>query len=235
VPGSAAIRENDRAESVISVRTAELQWLATFPIGAVQRRGCFRHPAPNIERCSGNTHRNRFALRPGVGLRAARMIATPGGYAMPTAVTTVIAAISASAAVGSLLVYVHFVRCSDKNAAREEALALAETRAGMIRELRARLAALDRRHKQSTAAAERHNYELRRALEKARRRIHEQRRALEKARVEAAEQAYRAQQLHDAAVVDLLEDLLIELEATPPNVQSALLRIRTLLNTRPAA
>jgi putative N-acetylmannosamine-6-phosphate epimerase len=50
-------------------------------------------------------------------------------------VTPTIAAVSAIVAVGSLLLSLHASRRSDRDSAREEALALAETRKQMIDEL----------------------------------------------------------------------------------------------------
>jgi predicted nucleic acid-binding Zn-ribbon protein len=54
-------------------------------------------------------------------------------------ITSVVATLSALVGLASLLVYLYFVRRSDFAAAREEALALAETRRETIRDLRARL------------------------------------------------------------------------------------------------
>jgi multidrug efflux pump subunit AcrA (membrane-fusion protein) len=54
-------------------------------------------------------------------------------------VTLTIAAVSAIVAVGSLLLSLHASHRSDRDSAREEALALAETRKQMIDELRAQL------------------------------------------------------------------------------------------------
>jgi hypothetical protein len=50
-----------------------------------------------------------------------------------------VAAVSALAAVASLLVYLHATRRSDRDSAREEAAALAEIRGELIAELRAAL------------------------------------------------------------------------------------------------
>jgi molecular chaperone GrpE (heat shock protein) len=127
---------------------------------------------------------------------------------------TIIAALSATAAVGTLLVYLYFVRRSDKSTAREEALALAETRAQVIDELRARIASLDQRHNRMKADCDG--------------RIRELQRSLEEARTEARE-AYQAQRFYSATMVGLLEHLLADLEQVPPNVESALRRIRELL------
>ncbi len=50
-----------------------------------------------------------------------------------------VAAVSAAGAVGMLLAFVYGLGRSDANAAREEAIALAATRAELIRDLKARL------------------------------------------------------------------------------------------------
>ena len=57
--------------------------------------------------------------------------------------TIAVAAVSASGAIGMLLAYVYGLGRSDANAAREEAIALAATRAELIRDLEARLEALE--------------------------------------------------------------------------------------------
>jgi hypothetical protein len=56
---------------------------------------------------------------------------------MSADITTVLALVSAVAAVGSMLVAVRGSRRSERDSAREEALALAELRGEMLRELRA--------------------------------------------------------------------------------------------------
>jgi hypothetical protein len=140
---------------------------------------------------------------------------------MSALVTTVIAAVSASAAVGTLLAYLYFVRRSDRSAAREEALALAETRAEVIADLRLRLKALEQRHRRMKADCDR--------------RINKLERALELDRAEAREQAYQTQRLYAAAFADLLEGLRADLEAVPPDLDTALARIRQLLARPPAA
>jgi hypothetical protein len=58
---------------------------------------------------------------------------------MSVVVTTAVAALSALTGVASFLVYLYFGRRSDLVAAREEALALAETRRQVIHDLRERL------------------------------------------------------------------------------------------------
>ncbi len=87
---------------------------------------------------------------------------------MSAVVTTVIAALSAFAALASLLLYLYFGRRSDLTAAREEALALAETRRQVIGELRERLKSLERQHKREQAAHERRRRQLQAALDKTR-------------------------------------------------------------------
>jgi hypothetical protein len=134
---------------------------------------------------------------------------------MSALVTTVIAAVSASAAVGTLVAYLYFVRRSDRSAAREEALALAETRAEVIAELRVRLEALERRHRRMKADCDK--------------RINKLQRALEHDRAEAREQAYQTQRLYAATFAELLEGLRADLEAVPPDPDAALARIRQLL------
>jgi hypothetical protein len=140
---------------------------------------------------------------------------------MSALVTTLIAAVSACAAVGTLVAYLYFVRRSDWSAAREEALALAETRAEVIAELRVRLEALEKRHRRMKADCDK--------------RIHKLQRALEHDRAEAREQAYQTQRLYAAAFADLLEGLRADLEAVPPDHDAALARIRRLLTRPPAA
>ena len=68
---------------------------------------------------------------------------------MSAVITTVIAALSAFAALASVFLYLYFIRRSELAAAREEALALAETRREVIRDLRGRLESLERRHKRA--------------------------------------------------------------------------------------
>jgi hypothetical protein len=141
---------------------------------------------------------------------------------MSAVVATVIAALSAFAALGSLFLYLYFGRRSDLAAAREEALALAETRRQVIGDLRGRLKSLEIRHKRAKAAHERRQRELQAALGKT--------------RIQAREEAYSTQHFYAAALSDLLNDLRRDLERTPPDVDAALRRIRKLLEgQRPAA
>jgi phage terminase small subunit len=141
---------------------------------------------------------------------------------MSAVVATVIAALSAFAALASLFLYLYFGRRSDLAAAREEALALAETRRQVIGELRGRLESLERRHKRTKADSER--------------RIRDLQTALDKTRTQAREEAYQTQHFYSAALSDLLNDLSSDLERIPPDVEAALVRIRKLLaGERPAA
>jgi uncharacterized protein HemX len=118
---------------------------------------------------------------------------------------TILATLSAMAAIGTFLAYVYFVQRSNANAAREEALALAQTRREVIEDLRARLASSDQR-------------------------IRELETALEAARAEAREQAYQAQQLYTRGLAELLEGVRHDLESAPPDVENALTRIRQQLS-----
>jgi molybdopterin converting factor small subunit len=141
---------------------------------------------------------------------------------MSVVISTVIAAVSAFAAVASVLLYVYFGRRADLAAAREEALALAETRRQTIDDLRGRLEALEKRHK--------------RAKEDCERRVRELQSALDKTRVQARNEAYQTQHFHAAALSGLLKDLRSDLKRKPPDVETALARIRKLLaGERPAA
>lgn len=141
---------------------------------------------------------------------------------MSTVVTTVIAAVSASAAVATPFLYLYFGRRDDLVAAREEALALAETRRQVIDDLRGRLASLEKRHRRREE-----NYESR---------VRELQSALDKTRVQPRNDAYQMQHFHAAALSELLNDLRTELERKPPDVEAALARIPKLLaDKRPAA
>jgi hypothetical protein len=141
---------------------------------------------------------------------------------MSAVVTTVITAVSAFAAVASVLLYVYFGRRADLAAAREEALALAETRRQTIEDLRGRLEALEKRHK--------------RAKEDCERRVREMQSALDKTRVQARNDAYQTQHFYAAALSGLLKGLRSDLQRKPPDVEAALARVRKLLaGERPAA
>ena len=141
---------------------------------------------------------------------------------MSAGVSTVIAAVSAFAALASAFLYLHFGRKSELAAAREEALDLAETRRQVIVDLRGRLEALERRHERMAAECERRTRELEAALD------------VNKA--QAREEAFRTQHFYVAALSDLLTELRDDLELIPPDVETALARIRRLLaGKRPAA
>jgi len=141
---------------------------------------------------------------------------------MSAVVTTVIAALSGFAALASVLLYLHFGRRSELAAAREEALALAETRRQVIGDLKGHLDSLQRRHKRMKAECERRTRELQTALDTT--------------RTQAREEAYRTQHFYAAALSDLLNDLRDDLERIPPDVEAALIRVRKLLaGERPAA
>lgn len=134
---------------------------------------------------------------------------------MSAVVTIAIAALSAVATAGTFFAYLYFVRRSDLVAAREEALALAETRRQTIRELRERLTSVEEQHKRAKRDCDR--------------RIRELQAALDRTRAQARKDAYQTQHFHAAALSDLLNDLLADLERTPPDVEVALVRVRKLL------
>jgi hypothetical protein len=138
---------------------------------------------------------------------------------MSAVVTTAIAALSAVAAVGTFFVYLYFVRRSDLAAAREEALALAETRRQVIRELRDRLKSTEEQQKRAKVDSER--------------RIRELQAALDRTRSQARKDAYHTQHFYAVALSDLSKDLLADLERTPPDVAAAVVRIRKLLTAEP--
>jgi hypothetical protein len=141
---------------------------------------------------------------------------------MSALVSTVVAALSAFAALASLFLYLYFGRRSDLAAAREEALALAQTRGQVIRELRGQLESLEEGHKRAIGGRDR--------------RIRDLRAELDKTRTQAREDAYRTQHFYASALSDLLNDLRRDLERTPADVDAALRRIRKLLALRtPAA
>jgi hypothetical protein len=141
---------------------------------------------------------------------------------MSAVVATVIASLSALAAIASVFLYLYFGRRSEVAAAREEALALAETRRQVIGELRGRLESLEHRHKRAKADCDR--------------RVHELRTALDSAQRQARDDAYRTQHFYSVALADLLNELRGDLERIPPDAEAALVRIRKLLTgERPAA
>jgi hypothetical protein len=134
---------------------------------------------------------------------------------MSAVVTTAIAALSAVTAVASLFAYLYFVRRSDLIAAREEALALAETRGQVINDLRERVRSAEERRARAKADSQRRMRELQAALDRT--------------RAEARKDAYQTQHFYAVALSELASDLLADLERRPPDVDSALIRIRTLL------
>jgi hypothetical protein len=140
---------------------------------------------------------------------------------MSAVVAQVVAALSGFTALASVLLYLHFGRRSELSTAREEALALAETRGQVIAELQRRLDSLELRHERARSDCARRVGELQRALEQTQR--------------QARDEAYRTQHFFSAALSDLLNDLRNDLEPEP-DVQGALARIRKLLtDERPAA
>jgi uncharacterized membrane protein YccC len=103
----------------------------------------------------------------------------------------------------------------NQTAARDEALALAETRRQVINELRGRVAGLEHGQKQARAYH--------------RRRVRELEESLARTRKEAREQAYGSQRLYVLALGEALAQIREELEKSPPNVEGALARIEELL------
>jgi biopolymer transport protein ExbB/TolQ len=141
--------------------------------------------------------------------------------AAATATATFVAVMSAVATIGSFLAYLYFVQRSNANAARDEALALAETRRQVIADLRVQLASLEKSRRQSEIGAEK--------------RIRRLQRALDNARAEAREQAYQIQRLYAIGLTDVLAGVRRDLEAVPADVERALRRIRELLASVPPA
>jgi uncharacterized protein YlxW (UPF0749 family) len=142
---------------------------------------------------------------------------------LPTtsATASLVAVLSAVATIGSFLAYLYFVQRSNANDARDEALALAETRREVIADLRAQLASSE---------------ESRRRLEtEAEARIRKLETALKDARAEAREQAYQIQRLYTIGLADVLAGVRRDLEAAPADVERALRRIRELLASVPPA
>jgi hypothetical protein len=134
---------------------------------------------------------------------------------LSAATTTVISAVSAAAALATVLAYLYGLRRADQTAARDEALALAETRGQMLTELRRRVAALEHSQKQARSYYKGRIRELEATVEQTRR--------------EAREQAYQVQRLWVLAVAETLARLRNELEKRPPDVEAALACIRELL------
>ena len=90
---------------------------------------------------------------------------------------SLVAVLAGLATIGSFLAYLYFVQRSKANDARDEALALAETRREVIADLRAQLATSEESRMRLKTQADR--------------RIRELEKALEDARSEAREQAYQ--------------------------------------------
>jgi aspartate aminotransferase-like enzyme len=137
---------------------------------------------------------------------------------MSVVVTTAVAALSALTGVASFLAYLYFGRRSDLVAAREEALALAETRRQVIHDLRERLKSGEKQRM--------------RAKTDSQRRIRELQAALDRTRAEARKDAYQTQHFYAVALSELANDLLADLERKPPDVDAALIRVRTLLTSQ---
>jgi hypothetical protein len=134
---------------------------------------------------------------------------------MSALLAQIIAALSALTALASVFLYLYFGRRSELSAAREEALALAETRRQVIADLRRRQDSLEWRHNRAQADGARRISELQTALGQAQR--------------QARDEAYRTQHFFSAGLTDLLNDLRKDLEPVPPDVEAALTRIRKLL------
>jgi hypothetical protein len=135
---------------------------------------------------------------------------------------TIIAAASAAAAVATFFAYLYFARRAEAHAARDEALALAETRGEVIVDLRLAVAALEQQLTKTTADSE----ERVRRLET----------TLRETQAEERENAYRMQRFYAASLSDLLRNLQADLESKPPNLERVLARVRELLDgERPAA
>jgi septin family protein len=134
---------------------------------------------------------------------------------------SLVAVLAGLATIGSFLAYLYFVQQSNANDARDEALALAETRREVIADLRDQLASSE---------------ESRMRLErKADKRIRDMESALEDAHAEAREQAYQIQRLYAIGLADVLAGVRRDLEAVPADVERALRRIRALLASVPPA
>jgi hypothetical protein len=143
-------------------------------------------------------------------------------FPLATAVATAVAIASAATGISSFLAYLYFARRSEAHAARDEALALAETRGHVIVDLRHRLETLEQRLQEATTSSER--------------RVRELERALGKTEAEAREHAYQMQRFYAASLASLLRDVRADLESEPPNLERPLARIRALLDDqRPAA
>ena len=138
-----------------------------------------------------------------------------------SATASLVAVLAGLATIGSFLAYLYFVQRSKANDARDEALALAETRREVIADLRAQLATSEESRMRLKTQADR--------------RIRELEKALEDARAEAREQAYQIQRLYAIGLADVLAGVRRDLEAVPADVERALRRIRELLASVPPA
>jgi hypothetical protein len=142
-------------------------------------------------------------------------------FATASATASLVAVLAGLATIGSFLAYLYFVQRSKANDARDEALALAETRREVIADLRAQLASSE---------------ESRMRLEtQADSRIGELETALEAASAEAREHAYQIQRLYAIGLADVLAGVRRDLEAVPADVERALRRIGELLAGVPPA
>lgn len=137
---------------------------------------------------------------------------------MSVVVTTAVAALSALTGVASLFAYLYFGRRSDLVAAREEALALAETRRQVIHDLREQVKSAEERRARARADSQR--------------RIRELQAALDRTRAEARKDAYQTQHFYAVALSELATALLADLERRPPDVDAAVIRIRSLLTSQ---
>jgi hypothetical protein len=141
--------------------------------------------------------------------------------ATASATATLVAVLSSVATIGGFLAYLYLVQRSSTNAARDEALALAETRREVIADLRAQLASSEESRMQLETQADR--------------RIRKLETAIKDARTEAREQAYQMQRLYATGLADVLAGVRRDLEAVPADVERALSRIRELLASVPPA
>jgi hypothetical protein len=138
-----------------------------------------------------------------------------------SATATLVAVLSSVATIGSFFAYLYFVQRSNANVARDEALALAETRRQVIADLRVQLASSEASRLRLETQADR--------------RIRKLETALKDARAEAREQAYQIQRLYATGLADVLAGVRRDLEAAPADVERALSRIRDLLASVPPA
>jgi hypothetical protein len=118
-----------------------------------------------------------------------------------TSAATTIAAASAAAVVATFFAYVYFARRSEAHAARDEAMALAETRGQVIVDLRRRLRLLERLLRDTTQALER--------------RVRELEATLQKTEAEARDQAYRMHRFYAASLSEVLHSVQGDPRAKP--------------------